>query len=104
MTQPLTYDFYAFALREETVRNTIKKYFPSHVALLIPVFQQGFDSGEFRAIKVGEAAIAASGIFKGTILLWVYDPEFVDLNNCLETGFGCSRMVSKHEDSWGKLI
>jgi len=97
LTQPLTYGFYAFALREETVRNTLIEYFRSLVALLIPIIQQGIEGGEFRAINAGEAAIAASGIFKGTFLQWVYNPEFVDLNNCLETGFGCSRMVSKHD-------
>ena len=84
---PLTYEFYAFALREETVRNTLKKYFRSYVELLIPIIQQGIDSGEFRAIKAGEAAIAAGAIFEGTILLWVYDPETVDLDRSMETGF-----------------
>ena len=55
--------------------------------LLIPIIQQGIDSGEFRAINAGEAAIAAGAIFEGTILLWVYDPETVDLDRCMETGF-----------------
>lgn len=84
---PLTYEFYAFALREKTVRNTLKKYFRSYVELLIPIIQQGIDSGEFRTINAGEAAIAAGAIFEGTILLWVYDPETVDLDRCTETGF-----------------
>jgi AcrR family transcriptional regulator len=84
---PLTYEFYAFALREETVRITLKKYFRSYVELLIPIIQQGIDSGEFRAINAREAAIAAGATFEGTILLWVYDPETVDLDRCMETGF-----------------
>jgi hypothetical protein len=84
---PLTYEFYAFALREETVRNTLKKYFRSYLELLIPIMQQGIDSGEFQAINAGEAAIAAGAIFEGTILLWVYDPETVDLDRYMETGF-----------------
>ena len=84
---PLTYEFYAFALREETVRNALKKYFRSYVELLIPIIQQGIDFGEFRTINPGETAIAASAIFEGTILLWVYDPETVDLDRSMETGF-----------------
>jgi AcrR family transcriptional regulator len=84
---PLTYEFYAFALREETVRNTLKKYFRSYVELLIPIIQQGIDSGEFRAINAEDAAIAAGAIFEGTLLLWVYDPETVDLDRSMETGF-----------------
>ena len=84
---PLTYEFYAFALREETVRNALKKYFRSYVELLIPIIQQGIDFGEFRTINAGETAIAASAIFEGTILLWVYDPETVDLDRSMETGF-----------------
>lgn len=84
---PLTYEFYAFALREETVRNTMKKHFRNYVELLIPIIQQGIDSVEFRAINAEDAAIAAGAIFEGTILLWVYDPETVDLDRCLETGF-----------------
>jgi AcrR family transcriptional regulator len=84
---PLTYEFYAFALREETVRNTLKKYFRSYVELLIPIIQQGIDIGEFRAINAEEAAVAACAIIEGTILLWVYDPETVDLDRFMETGF-----------------
>jgi len=84
---PLTYEFYAFALREETVRNTLKKYFRSYVELLIPIIQQGIDSGEFRVINAEEAAIVAGAIFEGTILLWVYDPDTVDLGRSMETGF-----------------
>jgi AcrR family transcriptional regulator len=84
---PLVYEFYAFALREETVHNTLKKYFRSYVELLIPIIQQGIDSGEFRSINTREAAIAAGAIFEGTILLWVYDPEIVDLDRSMETGF-----------------
>ena len=84
---PLTYKIYAFAQREETVRNTLKKYYRSYVELLIPIIQQGIDCGEFRAINAGEPAIAAGAIFEDTILLWVYDPETVDLDRYMETGF-----------------
>jgi len=84
---PLIYEFYAFALREKSIRNALKKYFRSYVELLIPIIQQGIDSGEFRTINAGETAIAASAIFEGTILLWVYDPETVDLDRSMETGF-----------------
>jgi len=85
---PLTNKFFAFARREKSIRNTLKKYFRSYVELLIPIIQQGIDSGEFRAINAGETAIAASANFGGTILLWDYDPETVDLDHCLETDFG----------------
>ena len=50
---PLTYELCTFALREETVRNILETYFRSYVASLIPIFQQGIDSGEFRAINAG---------------------------------------------------
>jgi hypothetical protein len=65
----------------------LKEYFRSYLALLIPVFQQSIDCGEFRAINAGEAAIAVGAIFEGTILLWVYGPGTVDLDHSMETGF-----------------
>jgi len=87
---PLKYKFFAFALREKSIRNTLIKYYRSYLELLIPIFQQGIDSGEFRAINAGEKAIAASANFGCTILLWDYNPETVDLDHCLETDFGFS--------------
>jgi len=36
---PLTNKFFAFAQREKSIRNTLKKYFRSYVELLIPIFQ-----------------------------------------------------------------
>ena len=78
---PLTYEFISAAARDNEIRLVLKKYLRGYIELLNPIIQQGVDSGEFRPIDAQDAAIAIGGIFEGIILLWVYDPETVELKS-----------------------
>ncbi len=83
---PVAYEFLALAFRNHTVQQAIKEYIHRYVEILVPVIQQGVETGEFRAVDPQEVAITAAAIFEGTILLWVYDREMVDLEHHIRSG------------------
>ena len=76
---PVAYEFLALAFRNKTVQKTLKQYLHHYMDVLVPIIQRGIDSGEFRQVDAQEAAIAAGAIYEGTVLLWVYARDFVDL-------------------------
>ena len=41
--------------------------------------QQGIDAGEFAPGSSLEAAYAIGSIIEGTVMLWLYDPEQIDI-------------------------
>lgn len=83
---PIAYEFYSLAFRQETVRQTLQGYFRSYIDILAPLIQQGIDQGEFQPVSSKQAAIAISAIIEGTLLLWVADPETVNLNEQILSG------------------
>jgi AcrR family transcriptional regulator len=76
---PVAYEFLALAFRNRTVQKALKEYFHYFMSSLCPIIQRGIDSGEFRQVDAQEVAIAAGAIYEGTILLWVYDNNLVDI-------------------------
>ncbi|MBU1661707.1 MAG: hypothetical protein KKD28_09570 [Chloroflexi bacterium] len=50
-----------------------------------PIIQQGIDQGEFRPVDPDSVAIAIGAIFEGTIILWAYAPETIELNKHIKT-------------------
>jgi AcrR family transcriptional regulator len=83
---PLAYEFMAWAFRRKFVQDAFKHYMNKYMDILIPVIQQGIDSGEFRDIDPHAAAITTGAIFEGTILLWVYDKDFVEPEKHIKEG------------------
>ena len=83
---PVSYELLAFAFRNKHVRRSLKLYLNRYLNILVPLIQQGIDSGEFRQVPAHQAAIAAGAIFEGTILLWVYDHSQVDVPSQIRMG------------------
>ena len=80
---PIMYEFLGRLFRQSVVQEAFKKYMDLYYDLITPIIQQGIDTGEFKATNAEEVAVAFGSIFEGTILLWVYDPERVDLEKNL---------------------
>ena len=82
----LYFEFMALAMRREVVRDVIKKTFKEFTEIIEILIQQGVDSGDFRPVNTRDSALAVGAIFEGTILLWAYDPDWVDFDRHIETG------------------
>ena len=76
---PVAYEFLALAFRNRTVQLALKQYFRHYMDVLAPIIQHGIETGEFRQVDPQEVAIALGAIYEGTVLLWVYDKELVEL-------------------------
>lgn len=85
-TLPITFEFYAMALRNDVVRLAIRSYLEAYIKIIVPIVEQGMRSGEFRHVNSFEAAIALGAVIEGTVLLWVIDPERISIENHLESG------------------
>ncbi len=83
---PITYEFYTLAFRQKKVRQALQSYFRSYIDILAPLIQQGIDQSEFRPVSARQAAIAISAIYEGTVLLWVADPDTVNLDEHILAG------------------
>ncbi len=82
---PLFYDFLALAFRQELVKKAITRYYKKQMEILVDLIQQGIDSGEFLVEDPVEAAIALGSILEGTVILWLYDPDQIDVKHNLRT-------------------
>ena len=75
---PIAYEFLSLAFRRKFVQDAFKVYINKYMDILLPIIQQGIDSGEFRKVSPLEVGIAIGSIIEGTILLWVYDRDIVN--------------------------
>lgn len=82
---PLFYDFIAMAFRQEFIRTTVTSFYKQNIELLEILIQQGIDSGEFHTDSALDAAIAIGALIEGTVVLWLYDPEQIDIRDRVKT-------------------
>ncbi len=80
---PIAYEFYALAFRNQTVREATKRYLQTYINLLTPLIQRGIDQGEFRPVNAEETALSIGAMIEGALILWVFDPDRVDLERQL---------------------
>jgi AcrR family transcriptional regulator len=82
---PILYDFMAMGFRRKNIRKLIQRSFQEFIQATEPVIRRGIDHGEFINVDPAEAALTLGAIFEGSILLWSYDPDRIDLKNLIES-------------------
>jgi AcrR family transcriptional regulator len=75
----LTFEFIVLAFRREPIKKFINAIYKKNLALLEELIQQGIDAGEFELDQAQDAAIAVGAIIEGTIILWLYDPDGIEI-------------------------
>ena len=75
-----------FGVRKAFVRDAFKKYINVYIDSMVPIIQQGIDSGEFRQVDPLDVAISTGAIIEGTVLLWVYDHQLVKPDEHIRKG------------------
>lgn len=83
---PIAYEYLSLSFRDNSIQQTLRQYARSYLTLLVPIIQQGIDRGEFLEVDAHEVAIAISAIVEGTILLWVYDSETIQVEKHIRSG------------------
>jgi AcrR family transcriptional regulator len=83
---PLAHEFQALAFRDKAVERALRGYARRYVDSLVPLIQRGINTGEFRRVNPLEVALTAGAIVEGTLLLWVYDRDQLDLASQIRSG------------------
>jgi AcrR family transcriptional regulator len=80
---PLVYEFFVLAFRRDVIKTFISTFYKKNMKLLESLIQSGIDAGEFQGIDAAEAAIAMGSAIEGTVMLWMYDPDGIDIKQHL---------------------
>ena len=83
---PIAYEFLSLAFRNSLVQKVLQQYYGHYMTILTKIIQQGIDRGEFQQVEAEDIAIAVGAIFEGTILVWVYSKQRIDLQHNIRTG------------------
>ena len=83
---PLFYDFFALGLRQKKVRFVLAELLKVMNDTMGPIIQEGIKNGEFRPVDVHEATLAVGAMLEGTLIVWTYDPDEVDVLKQLKAG------------------
>jgi len=83
---PVAYEFLGLIFRNKTVQQAFRQYLRTYVSLAAPIIEDGIASGEFQPHDPADVALALGALIEGTVLLWVYDAESVDVEAQLRTG------------------
>jgi hypothetical protein len=82
---PILFEYWSLSARRKNVQQTISRFFQSYMDAIIPIIEQGIETGEFRPVDSEDAGIALGAIFEGSILMWAYAPDIVSLEKNIES-------------------
>lgn len=77
------YEFWAMSFRNKHVGKFIRESMHRYLDLIVPVVQGGIDNGEFRDLNARDVAMTFGSIIEGSILLWSYDMNNVDIQSLI---------------------
>ena len=83
---PLFYDFFALGLRQKKVRLVLAELLKMMNDTMAPIIRDGIENGEFREVDEEEATLAVGAMLEGTLVVWTYDPDSVDVLKQLKAG------------------
>jgi AcrR family transcriptional regulator len=83
---PLTFEFYALAFRNRSVRKVMNDFFSAYFTSMRAVIAQGVKAGEFPGVDPAQAAISIGALVEGVLLLWMFDLRPVDRVKQIRSG------------------
>ncbi len=75
---PLSYEIYAWALREKAVRERVREYFDVSQEMVSAMIREGIERGEFRPVDPEETALQIIALNEGLQQLQALHDESVD--------------------------
>jgi AcrR family transcriptional regulator len=83
---PIMYEFWALLLRKKRVREVLGRYYQGFFDIVIPIIQQGIDSGEFCEVNAADVAVTIGAFIEGLFVLWAAIPDMVELERHIRAG------------------
>lgn len=82
---PIFFEFWSMSFRKKPVRKTFQAYMKNYIDLVQRLFREGIESGEFREGNAYDYSLAFGSLIEGSMVLWSYDPENIELRRLLST-------------------
>ena len=80
---PIFFEFWSMSFRKKNVRKIFVQYMENYVRLVLPIVQEGIDTGDFRKGDAYDISMAYGSLIEGSLVVWSYDPEKIDLRDLL---------------------
>jgi AcrR family transcriptional regulator len=80
---PIFFEFWSMSFRKKPVRKIFQKYMEKYVKLVVPLVEEGIAAGDFREGDAYDISMAYGALIEGSMVIWSYDPENVDLRALL---------------------
>jgi AcrR family transcriptional regulator len=80
---PIFFEFWSMSFRKKPVRKIFQKYMENYVRLVVPLVEEGIAAGDFCEGDAYDISMAYGALIEGSMVIWSYDPENVDLHALL---------------------
>jgi AcrR family transcriptional regulator len=80
---PIFFEFWSMSFRRKSVRAIFQAYMRNFMELMVPLVEDGIASGDFRDVDAYDISLAYGSLIEGSMVIWSYDPEGVDLHALL---------------------
>lgn len=80
---PIFFEFWSMSFRKKSVRAIFQSYMRNYINLMLPLIEEGIAQGDFRERDPHKIAMAYGAIIEGSLVIWSYDPDSVDLRKLL---------------------
>jgi AcrR family transcriptional regulator len=80
---PIFFEFWSMSFRKKSVRSIFQKYMKTYVDLVVPIVEEGIAAGDFRDGNAYDISMAYGALIEGSMVIWSYDPDNVDLHHLL---------------------
>ena len=82
---PILYEFIAMGFRQKRIQKSLQRYLRGFMEVAEPLIQRGVDKGEFIDVDPTEASHTLGALIEGSIILWSYDPEHIEVKELIES-------------------
>ncbi len=83
---PIMIEFWSLLLRKKKVSGVLGGYYSGYLDLIVPMIQQGIDTGEFRQVNPLDVGVTLAAFFEGLFVLWSAIPDIVVLERHMRSG------------------
>jgi AcrR family transcriptional regulator len=80
------FEFHAVAARDPATQQVMQRYYDQYRQSMASLIVQGIERGEFPAIDAQQTALALISLYEGLTVLWMLDPDRIDLTSVAEKG------------------
>lgn len=84
---PIFFEYMAMGYRKKTYRGLFTHLINEFTKITTEILEAGIASGELIEHDPHKTAMAIGSLFEGSIIMWAYDPDHIDLGELVKSNF-----------------